>query len=207
MAFGKKKEDVFFTMFKEFADIIKMMGEDFGNIINNYNNVERAVADMKITETECDAKSHKILEVLNESFVTPFDREDIFTIVNQMDDLADFMEDTASKLQIYGVTSLRSDAIEMGNLIVDAAVEVKILFDALPKCSKDDSAKEAVIKINRLENVGDAVYRRAIGKLFKEEKDPIEVIKWKDIYENLEETLDACEHLADTVRGVMVKNA
>ncbi len=207
MAFGKKKEDTFFTMFKDFANILDKMGQDFGKIINNYHNVERAIADMKITESECDVKSHKILEVLNASFVTPFDREDIFTIVNQMDDLADYMEDTTSKFQIYGVDAMRSDAVEMGNLIVDAAKEVKILFDALPNGSKDDSAQTAVIEINRLENLGDAVYRRAIGKLFKEEENPIEVIKWKDLYENLEETLHACEHLADTVRGVMVKNA
>ena len=207
MAFGKKKKDVFFTMFKDFANTLEKMGRDFSGIINDYRNVERAIADMKLTESDCDAKSHKILDVLNGSFVTPFDREDIFTIVNQMDDLADYMEDTASKFQIYCVEELRNDAVEMGNLIVDATKEVKKLFDALPERGKNDSAKAATIEINRLENLGDAVYRRAIGKLFKEEDNPIEVIKWKDIYENLEETLDACEHLADTVRGVMVKNA
>ena len=98
MILGKKKEDQFFTLFKEFADIVDKMGTDFGEIINNYHNVERTIADMKMTESECDAKSHVILEILNESFITPFDREDIFKIVNQLDDLADYMEDTARKL-------------------------------------------------------------------------------------------------------------
>ena len=111
MILGKKKEDQFFTLFKEFADIVDKMGTDFGEIINNYHNVERAIADMKMTESECDAKSHVILEILNESFITPFDREDIFKIVNQLDDLADYMEDTASKLQIYDVDHIKNDAI------------------------------------------------------------------------------------------------
>lgn len=207
MILGKKKEDQFFTLFKEFADIVDKMGTDFGEIINNYHNVERTIADMKMTESECDAKSHVILEILNESFITPFDREDIFKIVNQLDDLADYMEDTASKLQIYDVDHIKNDAIEMANLINDATSKVKYLFEELPDSKKQNNARQAIIEINRMENLGDAVFRRALGKLFREETDPIEIIKWKDIYENLEETLDACEHLADTVEGVLVKNA
>ena len=207
MILGKKKEDQFFTLFKEFADIVDKMGTDFGEIINNYHNVERAIADMKMTESECDAKSHVILEILNESFITPFDREDIFKIVNQLDDLADYMEDTASKLQIYDVDHIKNDAIEMANLINDATSKVKYLFEELPDSKKQNNARQAIIEINRMENLGDAVFRRALGKLFREETDPVEIIKWKDIYENLEETLDACEHLADTVEGVLVKNA
>ncbi|MDO4834666.1 MAG: DUF47 family protein [Bacillota bacterium] len=207
MAIGRKKEDVFFTMFRDFADTLDKMGSDFGKIINDYNNVERAIADLKITETECDEKSHKILEILNESFITPFDREDIFTIANQLDDLADYIEDTASKFQIYDVDSLKDDAVEMGNLIDDATTQVKALFDTLPDSKKTNDAIKAIIEINRLENLGDAVFRRALGKLFRCCDEPIEVIKWKDLYETMEETLDACEHLADTVRGVVVKNA
>lgn len=90
MALAKKKEDPFFGMFKSFAKDIVSMGETFGSIINNYHSIERPVADMKMAETECDVHSHQILNKLNESFITPFDREDIFMIVNQMDDLADY---------------------------------------------------------------------------------------------------------------------
>ena len=207
MALGKKKEDIFFVMFRDFAHAIAEMGDMFGGIINNYQNIERAVADMKIAETECDVRSHRMLEKLNESFVTPFDREDIYAIVGQLDDIADYLEDTASKFIIYDVKELRDDAVELGNTIVDACHQVDMLFDVLPDHKSADKVKEGTIAINRLENIGDEVFRRALTKLFHDEKDPVEIIRWKDIFETLEDTLDACEHLADTVEGVMMKNA
>ena len=207
MAFGKKKEDVFFVMFRDFAKAIAVMGDNFGEIINNYNNIERTVAEMKIAETECDGRSHKILAQLNESFVTPFDREDIYSIVGQLDDIADYLEEAASKFIIYDVKELRHDAKELGNLITDACHQVDALFDVISNPKATDEAKKAIIEINRLENLGDAVFRRALTKLFSEESDAIEVIRWKDIYETFEDTLDGCEHLADTVEGVMMKNA
>lgn len=207
MVLRKKKEDLFFLMFQDFAKALEEMGDELYNIISNYHNVERSIADMKMSESECDVKSHAILNELNESFITPFDREDIFSIANQMDDLADYMEDAASKLLIYDVTSLKDDAVEMAKLIDDATTEVRKLFGTLPYSKKNDEAFDAIIEINRLENLGDDVFRRALVKLFRNETNAIELIKWKDIYENLEDTLDACEHLADTVRGILVKNA
>lgn len=206
MIFERKKENQFLKLFKDFADTLDQMGNDFGSIIRNYENVERAIADMKMTETECDEVSHAILDELNKSFITPFDREDIFTIANQLDDIADYLEDTASKLQIYDVDHIKNDAMEMADLIDDATSKIKILFDILPESKKTCKITEIIIEINRLENLGDAVFRRALWKLFRDEEDPIEIIRWKDIYENLENTLDACEHLADTLRGVVIKN-
>ncbi len=207
MAIRNKRESIFFVMFKDFANSLVKMGEDFAAIINDYSNIERSVAALKMTESECDVKCHDILKELNESFVTPFDREDIFAIANQMDDLADYMEDIASKFTIYEVKALRDDAVEMGNVIADAVKQVKLLFDVLPNPKKIEESRAAIVEINRLENIGDAVFRRALNKLFNGESDPIEIIKWKDLYEGLEDTLDACESLANTVRGVMVKNA
>ena len=206
MVLGKKKEDMFFNMFRDFAGSLDEMGSNLNGIITDYHNVERAIADMKMTESECDVKSHAILNELNESFITPFDREDIFAIANQMDDIADYMEDAASKFQIYDVTDIKNDAVEMGNLINDSTSRIRKLFETLPYSKKNDETFASIIEINRYENLGDEVYRRALSKLFRQESDPIEIIKWKDIYETLEDTLDACEHLADTVRGVLVKN-
>lgn len=207
MAIGRKKEDVFFTMFRDFADALVEMGGQFSTIFNDYQMVSRAMADMKIAESECDVRSHEIIQKLNESFITPFDREDICTIANQLDDLADYLEETVSKLVIYDIAELRDEAVEMGNVLTDAVEQIKIMFDNLPDTKKREKVKASVVEINRLENIADSIYRTAISRLFKEEKDPVNIIKWKDIYETLEDTLDACEHLADTVEGVMIKNA
>ena len=108
---------------------------------------------------------------------------------------------------MYDIEKLPNDAVEMGNIIVDSVKNIEELFDGLPNSKKSDKAQLAIIEINRLENLGDAVYRRTLTKLFREEKDPITVIKWKDIYRDMEDTLDACEHLADTISGVRFKNA
>lgn len=207
MAIGRKKEDVFFTMFRDFADALVEMGGQFSTIFNDYQMVSRAMADMKIAESECDVRLHEIIQKLNESFITPFDREDICTIANQLDDLADYLEETVSKLVIYDIAELRDEAVEMGNVLTDAVGQIKIMFDNLPDTKKREKVKASVVEINRLENIADSIYRTAISRLFKEEKDPVNIIKWKDIYETLEDTLDACEHLADTVEGVIIKNA
>ncbi|NLD19120.1 MAG: DUF47 domain-containing protein [Clostridiales bacterium] len=207
MKFSKKKEDEFFVMFKDFSTTLVEMADSFKSIIHDYNNVERTIAGLKLSESECDVKSHKVIEQLNKSFITPFDREDIFAIIDQLDDLADFIEDSASKLIMYDIHEIKPDAIEMADIIYDAVDKINTLFNTITDKKKLKESKEAIIEVNRLENLGDAVYRRALTKLFRESQDPMDVIKWKDIYEELEETLDACEHLADTVEGVIMKYA
>ncbi len=207
MAFKRKREDIFFIMFKDFAEALVEMGESFGKVINDYGNAEDQIAELKALESECDVKKHKILGQLNESFITPFDREDIVLIADQLDDIADYMEDIANKFVIYDVKVLREDAVEMGNIIVESTLHVKIIFDGLADSKKSDATKTAIVEINRLEDLADAIFRRAIAKLFREEKDPVEIIRWNGIYEGLEDALDACEHLADSVEGVMMKNA
>ena len=223
--FGKKKEDEFFTMFREYATDIQQMGEVFGTVLKEYEGTdagsevpsgeapssEAPAADpitrLKEMESECDTMIHQILDKLNASFVTPFDREDIFVMVRQMDDVADFIEDTASKLRIYNVQSMQEDAMEMGNILVESTEQIKVLFDLLPDNKKMEETKVAIRRINHLENAGDAVHRRALSRLFREETNAVELVRWKDIYDLLDDTLDACEHLADTVKGVITKNA
>lgn len=223
--FGKKKEDEFFTMFREYATAIQQMGEVFGTVLKEYEGAdadseipageasasEASAADpitrLKEMESECDTMIHQILDKLNASFVTPFDREDIFVMVRQMDDVADFIEDTASKLRIYNVQSMQEDAMEMGNILVESTEQIKVLFDLLPDNKKMEETKVAIRRINHLENAGDAVHRQALSRLFREETNAVELVRWKDIYDLLDDTLDACEHLADTVKGVITKNA
>ncbi len=135
------------------------MGESFGKVINDYGKCRRSeIAELKALESECDVKKHKILGQLNESFITPFDREDIVLIADQLDDIADYMEDIANKFVIYDVKVLREDAVEMGNIIVESTLHVKIIFDELADSKKSDATKTAIVEINRLEDLADAIF-------------------------------------------------
>ena len=207
MALSRKKEDIFFTLFKDFAAEISIMGKQFESFCNTYSADSRAAEIMKDFESQCDSKKHILINQLNDSFVTPFDREDIFALAGQLDDLADYMEDIVCKFGLYDVHTLREDAGQLVSVIVKITGQINALFKALPESKKGYEVKEAIISINDLEDQGDVIFRNSLAKLFREEKDPVEIIKWKDIYELLEDTIDAGEHLADTVEGILSKNA
>ena len=203
----KKKEDEFFQLLIEFAGKIIKSGEAFCDLINDYTNVEEKVAGMKVMETECDMQAHKILAALRASFVTPFDREDIYEITNEMDAIVDSLEEVANRFVVFDVKELKPEAIQMTANIMQAIRELEVLFKHLSEIKKNNVVKEQIIEINRIENEGDILYRSALAKLFREEKDPIELIKWKHLYEQLEHSVDSCEHVANIIEGVVTKYA
>ncbi len=203
----KKKEDEFFQLLIEFAGKIMKSGEAFCDLINDYTNVEEKVAGMKVMETECDMQAHKILAALRASFVTPFDREDIYEITNEMDAIVDSLEEVANRFVVFDVKELKPEAIQMTANIMQAIRELEVLFKHLSEIKKNNVVKEQIIEINRIENEGDILYRSALAKLFREEKDPIELIKWKHLYEQLEHSVDSCEHVANIIEGVVTKYA
>lgn len=205
MAFGKK-EDVFFTLFKDFSAALSVMGADFSAFLKSFPQTD-ATEKMKEYEASCDEKKHAIMRQLNDSFVTPFDREDLFTMAGQLDDLADYMEDIVSKFKIYNIHTMREEALTLGAILTEITGQVNVLFCALPDSKKDHSASEAVVRINGLEDKGDYVYRQALTRLFHEETDTLEILKWREIYKLLEDAIDSGEHLADTVEGILTKNA
>ena len=207
MALRKDKEDIFFTLFKDFASELSIMSKQFEVFCNDLSAESKASEIMKDFESQCDSKKHIIINQLNDSFVTPFDREDIFTIAGQLDDIADYMEDIVCKFGLYNVSALREDAKPLVSIIVKMTAQISHLFNALPESKKGYEVKEAIINLNGLEDQGDEIFRNALARLFHEENDPIEVIKWKDIYELLEDAIDSGEHLADTVEGIMAKYA
>lgn len=201
----KKKEDVFYRLFGEYAVKIVKAGESFYDLVQNYENVEDKVSKIKVLETECDMEAHKILKALNGSFVTPFDREDIYDVTKQMDDIVDSIEEVANRFIVFDVHALKPEALTMAELILQSIREVEVLFKHLSEMKKNQVVREQIIEINRLENEGDLIYRKALTKLFREEKDPIELIKWKHLFEQLEASLDSCENVANIMEGVVMK--
>ena len=207
MLFGKKKEDPFFVMLREYAAELTAMAEVFDGFIARYPAVEGVADELKRFESACDGRKHAVVHELYNSFVTPFDREDIFTLADQLDDLADYMEEIACRFYIYNVTAMRPEAAEMGRLLTRMVRAVERMMSNLGDKKTDGPARTAIVEINDLENEGDVLYRRALAALFREEAAPLDVIRWKNLYETMENALDAGEHLADTVEGIFAKNA
>lgn len=203
----KKKEDEFYQLLHEFSQKLVTAGEAFYDLVKNYENVEEKVVHMKALETECDQQSHKILKALNESFITPLDREDIYAITREMDDIVDNLEEVANRFIVFGVDTLRPEAVTMGDFILRAIRELEVLFRYLSELKKNPIVKEQIVQVNLIENEGDVFYRNALKELFKNEKDPIELIKWKHLYEHLETSLDSCENVANMLEGVVMKYA
>ena len=202
-----RKEEIFFDMFVETAEITYKSAVMLEELMTNYVDIPKKVQSIEDIEHECDKNVHKILEQLNKSFITPIDREDIYLIAKELDNITDDIESTAHRFSMLNVQSMNPDALKLAKLIVVCTKELKSVFADLKNMKKSKTLKDKIIEVNRIENEGDDIFRSAVTNLFKSEKNAIEVIKWKEIFEYLESTLDACEDVANIIEGVVMKNA
>ena len=165
----------------------------------------KAIIDL---EHEADAINDKIIDELNQTFITPIDREDIFALANGLDDGVDYLQTTLQRLVIYRTGQAKEGVVSMTKLLLESTSEIIKSFELLKDIKKNrELILESTHRIGKLESEGDRVYRQEIAYLFDNVKDPIELIKWKDILENLEDTLDHCEDVSDMIRGVVMKYA
>ena len=203
----KKKENEFFVYLEKFAEEIVKTSALFCDLVKNFDDLENKIKEIKRLEHECDTHAHKIFVSINESFVTPFDREDLYAIVREMDDIVDAIEEVACNFVIYDVKGPREGCAELAALIDEAVNELAILFKHLSEVKKNNTVHRQIVEVNRIENEGDLLYRDQLSKLFREEKDPIELLKWKILYDDLEDCLDSCEQVANILEGVVMKYA
>ncbi len=204
--FGKTKQSsIFYTLFNESMEKIYDAALLLQDLVDDYTDILAKTISIKEKEVECDVQTHKVIQTLNAAFITPFDRDDIFQIVKEMDNIVDAIEEVANRFSIFRVTELRPEAIIMTGLITSCVKELKDLFASLDTIGKSDFVHEQIVEINRLENEGDAVNRRALARLFEEETEPVEIIKWKHIFELLEASIDVCEDVANMVEGLIMK--
>ncbi len=197
------REEKYFALLSELASKVREGGEVFAKIFKDFSNHSQYAEQIKQIEVECDDIAAKILQKLNSSFITPFDREDIYLLVTELDDVIDMINDLARRLEIYNITALKSDSAEIANLLSRSTVEIQDVFALL---ERSQGVGEHCRNINQLEKRADSLYRDAIRRLFKEEKDPIEIIKWMSLYEELENTIDRCKDVAEALEAVVVKN-
>jgi len=201
------KEEIFFDMFVETAKNICRSAEMLEELMTNYVNVNEKIEALEEIEHECDQHVHDILKQLNKSFITPIDREDIYLIAKELDNIVDTIESTAHRFRMLNVATIPEDAKRISHLIVACTKELMGVMADMKNMKKSSTLSKKIIEVNRLEDEGDIIYRDSIANLFVKEKDAIEVIKWKEIYEYLENTLDACEDVANIVEGVVMKHA
>jgi len=201
-----KKEDKFFDMFIEVGDAICESAKIFNELMKNYENLEEKVKSLEDKEHQCDVYVHEILELINRSFITPIDREDINLIAKELDNIVDAIESAAHRFCMFDIKEVRKEAIEMADLIVNCTDVLREALCELKNMKKSKLLSQKIIEVNRIEGVGDSIFRKAIKRLFKEESDSVEIIKWKEIFEFLEDTLDTCEDVANTIEGVVTKH-
>jgi predicted phosphate transport protein (TIGR00153 family) len=162
-------------------------------------------SDIKMIETKGDQITHDIVQLLNTQYITPFDREDIYELATAIDDIVDYIEEACDLLDLYSVEQPARQAVEQCGILVAAAEGVATALTGLKGLR---GVQEALVEVKRREDEGDRLVREAIGALFHDTRiDPLVVIRWKDIYEALEDALDACEKAANVLGNIAVKNA
>jgi predicted phosphate transport protein (TIGR00153 family) len=190
-----------------FADMANNLGEGarlLRAMLEDFKDIDRRVGELKAIEHRGDDMTHSVLTKLNQTFITPFDREDIYRLASSLDDVLDFVYAAGVRLTMYKITSAPSAAYKLADIVVSQAKELSLALAKLEK--NDEHLLTHCVEINRLENEADQVARSAIAALFDKERDPISLIKLKELYEVLETATDKAEDAANVVEGVVLKS-
>ncbi|HEX2330705.1 MAG TPA: DUF47 family protein [Candidatus Angelobacter sp.] len=193
--------------FEMFADMANNLGEGarlLRAMLEDFKDIDRRVGELKAIEHRGDDMTHSVLTKLNQTFITPFDREDIYRLASSLDDVLDFVYAAGVRLTMYKITSAPSAAYKLADIVVSQAKELSLALAKLEK--NDEHLLTHCVEINRLENEADQVARSAIAALFDKERDPISLIKLKELYEVLETATDKAEDAANVVEGVVLKS-
>jgi uncharacterized protein len=198
------REERFFDLFVEDAANVLGGARQLEAMLRTYDEPEARAAEIRATEHRGDEISHDIGHRLEATFVTPFDREDIYALISGLDDVLDFIEETADTFVLYRIEAPTAIAVAQASIIVK---QVEQIHDALANLKGFKGLDKYWIEVHRLENEGDRIVRTAIAELFNDSPDPVEVIRWKDVYGLLEETVDKAEDVANIIERITIKHA
>ncbi len=198
------RKSIFFELFTQHAENALEAARALEALLGNFTDVERKVRDIHAIEHHGDKLTHEIIRNLNETFVTPLDREDIVGLASRLDDVTDLSYDVSETVLLYRVRAIRPAANRLAAVLSGAATE---LCQAIRLLEKLEGLEPYWIKIHTFENEGDDIFREALGELFDDSLDPVEIIKWKDIYEKLELAIDRCEDVANIIERITIKHA
>ena len=198
------REREFFDLFEEAGRNIVQSGEILEKMLDRWPDHGELARDIVICEQEGDRITHDIVQRLNQTFVTPIEREDILDLASALDDIIDLIDEVADFLGLYKIEAPMEQSQRMAHILLQATRQIE---GAMPRLRTFQDMSHFTVEVNRLENDGDRTSRHAIASLFDNGIDPMVVIRWKDIFERLEEAIDACEHVANTLEGIVIKNS
>ena len=201
------RKDQFFRYMEEAADRAVAIVAAFRELLDHFEAPEAHVQRILDLEHEADEKLHKVLAELHRTFVTPLDRNEISTICKRLDDIADLVEGAAQRVNHYGIRKLRPELRQLVDILMKQVELVRDAVRGLQDLRHAERLQPILIQINTLENEADRILRATIGGLFREEPDPREIIKWKEVYEHIEKATDRCEDVADQIENILLEYA
>ena len=207
MAFGRflPREEQYFTLFAQMTSYINDAARTLVEMLAHRDgDYQEYVQRIKSIEHACDDLTHSVSTRLNQSFITPFDREDIYMMSKALDDVVDLIDGAARAVVMYDIHEVTEPAKQLAGVIQRMAMQLNEVVSIL---QKPKGVTERLVELHRLENEGDDIYHRAVAALFHERGDPLEVLKWKDVYEKLEAAIDRCENVANIIEGVIIKHS
>jgi predicted phosphate transport protein (TIGR00153 family) len=193
----------FVSMMDSATTAARMLEENLRNF--NAENIEKIIKDFHEIEHDADLKKHDMMDMLLKEFLPPIDREDIVKLAHELDEITDLTEDVMLYIYMFNVKTIRDDAFKVAEVLVKCCSELSDLLKELEKSRKNDLMKEKIIEVNRLEEVADELYIKAMRRLYTCGASPVEIVVWNDIYKSLENCCDACEHVADTIEEIILK--
>ncbi len=200
------REETFLPQFGRAAQVIVDAARVLDAMAGEPGSGPDRAAEIKRLEHQGDQIAHETFDLLNRTWITPIDREDIHVLVKNLDDVLDYIDAAASRIVLYRITTTTPELQKITAVIVQSAIAIQKALALLSDLKHSRQILEACVEINRLENEADTVAQLAIGRLFAETKDPIEVMKWKEIYDFVEGATDRCEDVANTLEAIVIKS-
>jgi hypothetical protein len=198
------RDRVYFELLEEAGRNILRSAELLDELLSGYPETRHLAQEIRDCEHEGDRITHDLIDRLNHTFVTPIDREDILALASALDDIVDYIEEVADYLGLYKVEAPMDQSIKLAGVLRDAA---KQICEAMPQLRSFSDLSKYTVEVNRLENEGDRISRDAVASLFDGGIDPMVVIRWKDLFERLEDAIDSTERVAYLLEGVVIKNS
>lgn len=201
------RQNDFFGFFERHAALAVESARELGKLSVDGANFQDVAKRIKDIEHEADGVTHACMETLHKTFITPIDRNDIHQIASKLDDIIDLIDVSARQLMLFEITKLPESAREATVVLAQATEAVERAVKGLRNMKNADAILGECVRINELENKADRIKAVSVAHLFKEERDPISVLKWHEIYQALEKVTDACEDVANMIEGIVLENA